>query len=174
VRRIILVIRIFLIGILLAAGIVSSTPAVASDSDNSPLAVDIFPPLQYPSMGFGVEGLRLSLVGVHREMRGLDLALLGNATKQMFKGLALAGLFNYNHGDSYIYGLQVAAIANINSGSNEIYGIQLALVNTAGNIHGLQIGLINITNALHGLQIGLLNISRTGLFHASPIINFGF
>lgn len=169
-----MVIRIFLMGILFVASIVSSIPANASDSDNSPLAVDIFPPLQYPSIGYGVTGLRLSIIGVHREMRGLDLALIGNATQLMFKGLAISGLFNYNRGPANIYGLQIAGLTNINAGSGDVYGIEIALVNIAGNIHGLQIGLVNIAHALHGLQIGLLNINRTGVFHASPIINFGF
>ena len=107
----------------------------------------IFPPLQYPNTGYGISGLRLSVVGVNREARGLDLAILGNVTDQMFKGVAISGLFNYNRGSSYVYGLQIAGIANINSGPNDVYGMQLALFNYADKVHGLQIGLINMANA---------------------------
>jgi hypothetical protein len=166
--------RNFLTGTLLALGVMCSLTAAASDSDNSPLEVGIFPPLQYPSTSFGVTGLRLSVVGVSREARGLDLALLGHATDLMFKGLAISGLFNYNQNASYIYGLQVAGLANINRGQNAVYGLQLALYNSAGSVYGLQLGLINVAEVLHGVQIGLFNINKAGPFHASPIINAAF
>jgi hypothetical protein len=161
-------------GILLTTSVICSFPATAAESDSSPLEVAIFPPLQFPNTGYGITGLRLSVVGVNREARGLDFAVLGNVTDQMFKGIAISGLFNYNRGSSYIYGLQLAGIANINSGANGIYGMQVALFNSADKVYGLQIGLINMTNALHGVQIGLINFNKNGPFHASPIINAAF
>lgn len=166
--------RSFLTGILLAAGLMCSFPAAAMDSDNTPLEVAIVPPLQIPGTGYGVKGLRFSVVGVNREVRGLDFALLGNITNVMFKGLAISGLFNYNRAGSTVIGLQLAGIANINSGHSEVYGIQLALVNDAGSVYGLQLGLVNIANDLHGIQIGLININHNGPFHTSPIINAAF
>jgi hypothetical protein len=170
----ILINRRFIGGILLATGIVCAFPATAMNSNNSPLEVAIFPPLQYPATDFSVTGLRLSVVGVNREASGLDLALLGNVTNVMFKGLAISGLFNYNRAGATIIGLQVAGIANINPGHSEVYGLQLAGFNNAGTVHGLQLGLINIAHELHGIQIGLFNVNMNGPFHASPIINAAF
>jgi len=169
-----MVIRNFITGILLAAGLICYFPAGATDSDNSPIEVGIFPPLQLPGTGFGITGIRLNVVGYTREARGLDLAVIGNATDLMFKGLAISGLFNYNSNASYIYGLQFAGLANLNMGQNEVYGLQIALYNSAGTVHGLQLGLINVARVLRGVQIGLFNINRAGPFHASPIINAAF
>lgn len=169
-----LVSRSFLSGILLVAGLVCSFPAVAANSDVTPLEVALFPPLQLPSTDYSVKGLRLSVVGVNREAFGLDLALLGNVTNVMFKGIAISGLFNYNGAGATVAGLQLAGIANINSGHNSVYGLQLAAFNRAGTVYGLQLGLINIAEELHGIQIGLFNVNKKGPFHASPIINAAF
>lgn len=166
--------RKFLAGIFLAIGLMGSISAVAADSDNTPLEVALFPPLQLPSTAFGVTGLRLSVVGLNREVRGIDLALLGNLTNVEFKGIAISGLFNWNRGGVSVIGLQLAALANINSGHSEIYGLQIAGFNNAGTVYGLQLGLVNIANELHGLQIGLFNVNKNGPFHASPIINAAF
>jgi hypothetical protein len=151
-----------------------SFPAMAANSDNTPIEVALFPPLQLPSSEFSVKGLRLSVVGVNREMTGIDLALLGNVTNVGFAGLAISGLFNYNNGGSTVVGLQLALGANINSGHNEVYGLQVAGYNRAGSVYGFQIGLINVADDLHGIQIGLFNMNKNGPFHASPIINAAF
>jgi hypothetical protein len=169
-----LISRNFFAGILLVTSIICSVPAAAEQSDNTPLEVALFPPLQLPSTDFGVKGIRLSLVGLNRELRGLDLGLLGNMTNVEFKGVAISGLFNYNRGASTVVGLQVAGVANINSGHSEVYGIQLAGFNKAGTIYGLQLGLVNIATELHGIQIGLVNINTGGPFHVSPILNAAF
>lgn len=147
---------------------------MAEQSDNTPIEIALFPPLQLPGTEFGVKGLRLSVVGLNREVRGLDLALMGNVTNVEFKGVAIAGLFNYNRGGSTVIGLQVAGVANINSGHSEVYGVQLAGVNMAGTVYGLQLGLVNIATELHGVQIGLVNVNKSGPFHISPIINAAF
>lgn len=160
--------------ILLITGIMCSVQGAAEGSDNSPLAIGLFPPLQLPGSNYGVKGLRLSIVGVHREVRGLDLGLLGNVTDVTFTGVAISGLFNYNRGNSTVTGLQVAGLANLNSGPSEVYGVQIAAYNNVGTVHGLQLGLLNIANELHGIQIGLFNINRKGPFHGSPIINAAF
>ncbi len=161
-------------GVILALSMLCSFSASAADSDNSPLGVALFPPLQLPNSGYGITGLRLSLVGSHRESQGIDLALLGNVTNKKFRGLAISGLFNYNSGLATVIGLQASALANINVGASTVYGVQLAGYNTAGTVYGLQLGLFNVANDLHGVQIGLFNINRTGLFKGSPIINIGF
>lgn len=159
---------------LVLVGVVWSLPVLAADSDNSPLAIGLFPPLQLPDSGYGIKGLRLSVVGVHRQSQGIDLSLLGNVTTNKFRGLAISGLFNYNPGLSTVVGLQLAALANINTGPNTVYGVQVAAYNKAGVVYGLQLGLLNIANELNGVQIGLFNINRAGPFKGSPIINASF
>ncbi len=166
--------RNFLTGLLLVTSLICSVRAMAEQSDNTPIEIALFPPLQLPGTEFGVKGLRLSVVGLNREVRGLDLALMGNVTNVEFKGVAIAGLFNYNRGGSTVIGLQVAGVANINSGHSEVYGVQLAGVNMAGTVYGLQLGLVNIATELHGVQIGLVNVNKSGPFHISPIINAAF
>ncbi len=166
--------RKFLNGFILVTIMVCSFSASAADSDRSPIAIGLFPPLQLPSSEYGIRGIRLSLFGMHRESQGIDLAVLGNVSKNKFSGLAIAGLFNYNPGLSTVVGLQMAALANINLGTNSVYGVQLAAYNKAGTVYGLQIGLFNVANELHGVQIGLFNINKAGPFHGSPIINASF
>jgi len=160
--------------VILALCTACSFSALAADSDNSPLGVSLFPPLQLPNSGYGIVGLRVSLVGSHREAQGIDLGLLGNVTNKNFKGLAISGLFNYNYGLSTVVGLQLAGLANLNIGTSKVYGVQLAGYNTAGTVYGLQLGLVNVANDLHGVQIGLFNINKTGIFKGSPLINVGF
>lgn len=159
---------------ILVISLLSSLSSLAADSDYSPLGVGLFPPLQLPNSSYGITGLRLSVVGVHREAQGIDLALLGNVTNRNFRGLAISGLFNYNSGLSTVVGLQAAGLANINLGASKVYGVQFAGYNTAGTVYGLQLGLVNVANDLHGIQIGLFNINKTGFFKGSPIINIGF
>lgn len=167
-----MIIRNLLAGILIAVSAVC-TPAMAIES-SSPIGLGLFPPIQFPNTEYGIKGIRLGLVGVNREMRGLDIGLLGNVTKQTFKGLAIAGLFNYNQVSSTVVGLQVAALANINGPTSKLYGIQLGLVNKVAKVYGLQLGLINMAHELHGVQIGLLNFNASGPFTATPIINAAF
>ena len=169
-----LISRNFVTGILLALGTLSSFQAQAEESDNTPIEIALVPPLQLPGTDYGVKGLRLSVVGLSREVRGLDIALLGNITNIQHKGVAISGLFNYNRGASTVTGLQLAGLANINSGHSEVYGLQIAAFNKAGTVYGLQLGLLNIAEELHGVQIGLFNINKNGPFHGSPIINAAF
>jgi hypothetical protein len=166
--------RKFLAVILLVTSIIYSAPAAAEGSDITPIEIALVPPLQLPSTEFEVKGLRLSVVGLNREVYGLDLALLGNMTNVEFKGVAISGLFNYNRGGATATGLQLAALANINTGPSTVYGVQLAVFNRAETVYGLQLGLVNIVNSLHGIQIGLINVNSGGPFHVSPIINVAF
>jgi hypothetical protein len=165
--------RNFLAGILLATGILCSFVAAAVEN-TSPIEIALFPPLQFPSRDFSVNGLRLSVFGINRSLSGLDLGILGNVTDQSFKGVAIAGLFNYNRVSAEIIGIQVAGIANINGTASKLYGLQLGLYNRVSVVYGLQIGLINVTHELHGIQIGLINFNEAGPFKASPIINAAF
>ncbi len=159
--------------IFLVAVIFGSSPAAAV-GNSSPIAVDLFPPVQFPSSDFEVKGLRLSIVGKNRGSSGLDIGLLGNMTDQWFNGIAIAGLYNYNKTAADIFGLQVAGIANVNGIASNLYGVQIALYNKVNKVYGLQIGLINVAKELHGVQIGLINFNDAGPFKASPIINAAF
>lgn len=165
--------RIYFAAILIAVSLVYTMPAAAVDN-SSPLGIGLFPPVQIPKTDFTIRGLRLGLVGVNKGAHGIDIGLLGNVTKQSFKGLAISGLFNYNHVSARIVGLQLALLANINKTDSKLYGIQAGLYNKVGKVYGLQIGLINVAHELHGIQIGLINFNEKGPFKVSPIINASF
>lgn len=167
-------IRKIITALVLVLGSVWAPQAFAEGSDITPLKIGIFPPLQLPHSQYGVTGLRLAVVGKSRTVRGIDLALLGNMTEVDNKGIAIAGLFNYNRGSSAVIGLQFAGLANVNAGHSSVYGVQVAAHNKAGTVYGLQLGLINVAETLHGIQIGLFNVNKNGPFHASPIINAAF
>lgn len=153
--------------------LLASFPAAAV-KNTTPIEVSLFPPLQFPSSDFEVTGLRLSVVGKNKALSGIDIGLLGNITDQSFKGIAIAGLFNYNKVSADIIGLQLAGVANINGIDSNLYGVQVGLFNKVNKVYGLQLGLINVAKELHGVQIGLINFNDAGPFKASPIINVAF
>jgi hypothetical protein len=144
---------------------------------NTPLSISIVPPVQFPSEGYSVTGLRASaLWGHHRDIYGLDLGLVGNITDQRFVGLAVSGLFNQTYGDTTILLLQAAIGANLNVQKTNIYGVQVALLNKNDaessliglglgfanispnmTVGGLQVGVYNKARSVYGLQIGIIN-----------------
>jgi hypothetical protein len=147
----------------------------------SPVAIAILPPIQFPPDDFAITGLRASVLwGHHRNVYGLDLALGGNMTDQVFTGAALAGVFNYTTGTTSAVGLQAAGVTNVNLGQTKIYGVQFALgvnYNSAASsvsglqaallaniapftdIYGVQFGLYNRAKDVYGLQLGLVNVA---------------
>lgn len=165
--------RNFVAGILLFASLLCSFSAKATES-NSPIGIGIVPPLQIPSSDYGIQGLRIGVVGINRSASGLDFGVLGNMTRQSFKGSAVSLLFNYNAIAADIVGFQISALANINGAASSLYGVQLGLYNKVSNVYGIQIGLVNVTENLHGIQIGLMNFNSAGPFKFTPIINVGF
>jgi hypothetical protein len=165
--------RNILAGIVLAASLFYSFSASAL-GNSSPIGIGLFPPLQIPSSDYGINGIRLGVVGMNRSMAGLDIGLLGNTTDQSFTGAAVSLLFNYNKIAADIVGFQVAGLANINGTGSSLYGVQLGLYNKVTNVYGLQLGLINVTSNLHGIQIGLINFNDAGPFKISPLINASF
>src|SRR5580698_737184 len=82
----------------------------------SPIGIDIVPPIEFPPSDFTVAGVRLGLVGEHRNMYGIDVAAIGNITDLSFAGLAVSGIFNNTRGTTDIVGVQLAGITNINTG----------------------------------------------------------
>lgn len=142
----------------------------------SPLSVNIFPPVQFPPEDFTVAGLRLSVVGEHHNLFGVDLGLIGNVTEQEFTGIGVSGVFNNTRGDTNVLGLQLAGVTNYNTGKTSVYGVQASAFNyqTAESkvvgvalgivnwepftaIYGFQLGVYNRARSVHGLQIGLVN-----------------
>ncbi len=148
----------------------------------SPLSFTTIAPVQFPPADYNVTGLRLGLMGHHRNMYGFDFAAIGNTTDQDFIGLAVSGIFNLTRGTTTAIGLQAAGItnintskarvvgvqlaglANINNGESSVVGLQLALLaNLASHtkIYGIQAGLFNKAHTVYGFQIGLYNYAET-------------
>ena len=153
--------------------------SVQSHSAASPLALTIFPPIQFPPEDFNVTGLRFGLVGKHRDVYGFDIGL-ANVTTGDFVGVGLAAGMNLNYGDVSAIGLQLGGATNINYGKVSVYGAQVALFanyNTAessiirlqlalanmsdhSTIYGLQAGVYNKAREVYGFQIGLVNFAE--------------
>ena len=165
--------RNLIAGIFVSMGLLFSVSAGAL-GNSSPIGVGLFPPVQIPGSDFGINGIRVGVVGMNRSMAGLDIGLLGNTTDQSFTGAAVSLLFNYNAIAADIIGFQVAGLANINGTGSSLYGVQLGLYNKVTNVYGIQLGLINVAKSLHGIQIGLINFNDAGPFKISPLINASF
>jgi len=145
----------------------------------SPVSVSVVPPVQFPPSDYNIAGARISaLYGNHRDVRGIDIGVLGNITQQTFTGLAVSGLFNLTKGQTTILGAQIAGITNINRQKTNVFGLQLAgalnyqdaessvtglqaavLGNVAPHttVYGFQVGLYNRAKSVYGFQIGLVN-----------------
>lgn len=144
----------------------------------SPISVNLIPPFELPPDQFTIGGLRISILyGSQKSVYGLDLGGLGNVTYAGFGGIALAGVFNVTHGNTYIFGLQAAGLSNINTNntkiiglqaaglfnsnsfSSDIFGLQVAPLNIGlrTRIIGAQVGLYNAAGIVYGFQIGILN-----------------
>lgn len=164
--------------LLFVAVLVSFTSSFAFAAA-SPLAVTIFPPIQFPPEDFNVTGLRVGLIGKHRDVYGIDIGL-GNVTTGDFRGIGLAagmnltygdvtaiaaqigGITNINYGKANIFGVQLALAANYNSAESSVTGLQLSLANLADHttIYGLQAGVYNKAREVYGFQVGLVNFAE--------------
>jgi hypothetical protein len=167
----------------------------AAQAAYSPLAVSIVPPLQFPPSDFNISGVRVSvLAGVHRDVYGLDLGLIGNITRQRFVGAAVSGVFNYTQGQTTVTGVQLAGLANVNLEKTNVYGIQAALGGTYNkadsNVHGVQLGLVNLgehtdifgvqtgiynrAQSVYGLQLGIVNVANNLHGLQIGLLNFNY
>ena len=159
----------------------------------SPLGISVFPPVQFPSEPFTVAGARVNLLwGSHMDVYGIDVGVLGNITAHDMIGVQVAGLMNWNKGDSTAIGLQLAGLANMsvnkahlvgvqaagilnyNHGEGSDLGVIVAPVNLTEftKVMGLEVGLYNIASEVYGFQIGLIN--KTQRLHGIQIgvLNF--
>lgn len=143
----------------------------------SPLAVTIFPPVQFPPEDFNVTGLRLGLIGKHRDVYGLDFGL-ANVTTGQFVGLGVAAAMNLTYGDVTAIGAQIGGITNINYGKTNVFGVQLAVFTNynkaESSVTGLQLSLANLADhtTIYGLQAGVYNKAREVYGFQFGLVNF--
>ena len=153
---------------------------VLADDEVTLLGVGIFPGvLSPPGVKQSVIGVRINpLVGIHRNVHGLDLGFINIAMghegalqagifnyqhKRMnILGLQLGGLINWNAGNTNGAGLQLAGFLNKNTDSGYFFGIQAALWNMAPktNLYGVSLGFFNQNGHLRGLQVGVINTAN--------------
>ena len=121
----------------------------------APIAISIFPPVQFPPASWDVYGFRLNVfVGHHRDVGFIDVGVLGNVADGNLIGVELAGL--YNRVGSSDGAIQAACI--MNQVEHDFCGVQLGLVNNVrGDMEGLQAGAINLTQDGTGIQMGVFN-----------------
>lgn len=116
------------------------------------------------------------LVGYSRGNDGVELAGLGNVTRQRMNGIQAAGLFNTNYGDAA--GVQAAGLFNVSAG--ELNGGQfgglfnVAGVGSASSVQGA--GVLNVMERGQrvGLQAaGLVNAVDSGsvVVQAAGLVN---
>ncbi|WP_040891042.1 VC2662 family protein [Vibrio ezurae] len=178
---------------------VTATLALAS-----PFAMAESTPVMFSSLnGFNapnadsVGGVRLSVLhGQVREVKGLDISVLGMSERDNMTGVNLSfffggskvnkqmtgaafGLFNWNPGNTT--GANISAV-NI---TNNVKGLNLGVANiskgkTIADVavvslskeSNFQLGIFNKTEKIDGVQIGLINCADNGFFKCFPIVNF--
>lgn len=161
--------------LLIALTVVLSSTVVFAAA--SPLAVTIFPPVQFPPSDFDITGLRVGLVGKHRNVYGFDFGL-ANVTTGDFVGLGVGAAMNLSYGDVTAIGLQLGGATNINYGKVSVIGAQVALFsnyNTAeSSIKGLQLSIANLSDhsTIYGLQAGVYNKAREVYGFQIGLVNF--
>lgn len=169
-----------------ACAFASLAPATASaEEDTVPLQFAFMNPLQIFDKEHSVNGYRLSiLVGVNRNIRGLDVAGVATEANGWVRGIQIAP-GNQVQGDCT--GVQLGAFANYVGGSlsglqfaggttyaSEGKGVQIAgILSRARKLKGFQFALINMADEMEGLQIGLINFNKNGFLPFFPFFNFG-
>lgn len=164
------------------------------------LVPGVVPPLQVGAETADASGVRLGLPSVsHRDVSGLDLALLAASAGRDFAGVQFSGLLNRvgrdaggvqaallaNRAGGTAFGVQAAAVYNsaerldgLQFGAlgyaAEVNGAQIGLVNGADRVRGVQIGLFNAARTLRGVQIGLSNYVRESGLPWFPVLNAKF
>ena len=140
----------------------------------------------YHSVGGTLTGVAGSAL-VHRRhrLRGVEFGGLANLGSADAKGVAAAGLANWQRD---FLGVQFAGLVNragqfdgiqvagLGNWANRFQGIQVAgafnraeaftgvqatgAVNVADSITGLQLGIVNVAGDVHGLQLGVVNVAK--------------
>ncbi len=98
------------------------------------------------------------------EVKGLQIATLGNLAEKDVFGSQIGGLANINL--SRTHGLQAASLYNY---SHSFNGVQASVgLNQCHAFNGLQIGLINLADSAYGMPIGLFSYAKDG-YHKKEI-----
>lgn len=176
-RRVVLVLGLIVIAV------TQTIPAAHAASDEKPIQIALWNPVQIFPAATSVKGVRLNLLyGLNKDVRGLDVGVI-NRTTGVFKGLQY-GFVGIVGGEMHgwqahwinttavkMYGLQ-SGIFNQTIGAE---GVQFGWVNVAESMHGLQVGLYNQTQTMDGMQIGILNVISKAKSHPIlPIVNWTF
>lgn len=104
-----------------------------------------------------VRGLNLGPVAAHvrGELTGIQASIIVNDAREV-KGVQLAGLGNLCL--TPLYGVQISPLNNLSRGVRK--GVQLGGLNiTSGDMRGVQGGVYNYADTLCGVQIGLVNVN---------------
>lgn len=125
-----------------------------------PIQLSLYPTLQLINYNNDVAGLRLNIIGVNRNMTGLDVGLV-NQTDELFTGVGL-GIVHLCRGDSQ--GVSIGFVNHANGNMSGFQGIPLlswwnAMNVVHGDCNGAQGGLFNQATTLHGVQGGLVNVA---------------
>ncbi len=149
---------------------------IYEDDGAYPVQASLYPTLQLVPYDRDVTGVRLNLIGVNRNMTGVDVGVI-NQSDESFRGVGVGvvnlcqgdvgglsiGFINHVNGDMVGFqGIPVLSFWNaLNVVHGKITGIQGGLYNQAHEISGLQGGLFNVGYQAKGGQIGLYNYSDT-------------
>ena len=160
--------------VLLQAGFAfAQDPEFYDDGGAYPVQIGIWPTLQFVPYDRDVTGLRINVIGVNRNMTGVDVGLI-NQTDVKFSGVGLGlanlskgdyngvgiGVVNHVNGDSVgVFGVPVlsALYCAVNVVHGELTGLQGAWYNQAGGMNGLQGGAVNVGETTKGGQLGIYN-----------------
>jgi hypothetical protein len=125
-----------------------------------PINISLYPTVQLVPYDGDFAGLRLNLIGVNRNVYGVDLGI-SNQTDDTFAGVGL-GVINMSKGNTK--GIHVGFINNTLGDFNGFQGVPLltwfnALNVVGGECNGMQGGLYNEAKILRGVQGGLINVA---------------
>ena len=181
-----------------------TTPACAFDENQNwtPVAVSLWPGLEYPASDWSVTGLRFGLFAArHEDVLFLSASTLADLVTDNVNGLQVAGLCNHagrstgavqmagcvNSIGSDFAGVQVSGLYNSVSGT--MSGLSVALLTKAETVDGLQVGIFNKAKVLNGVQVGVVNLAgesdggiqlgvvnvmKDAAYPVMPVFNVGF
>jgi hypothetical protein len=159
--------KITLLGFVLLFLFILSTPA---NSQEKPVQLALFAPIQIFPEDTAIKGIRLSLLyGRNVSVTGFDWGLVNHTTTGDFLGVQF-GCVGYS--EANFTGWQDNFV-NVVKGNFE--GLQWGAVNYSHYANGLQLGFVNYAASMKGIQIGLINIiGQGGAFPVFPIVNWSF
>ncbi len=171
---------ITVLSILCTAVILSTAPTQAAVY---PINLCLWDTVQLHPASDTINGFRLSLYGVNKDVGGVDIGAVTRVTGDFIGAqgafVTLIGgdatgyqeaIVNFVEGN-YL-GVQFGAL-NITNG--QFRGVQTGILSKAGNVRGVQFSCVNICDSLYGLQVGFFNINNTpNPFKFFPFVNWSF